>query len=206
MYKHFIKRLLDFVLSTMGIICLAIPMMIVAILVKLDSPGPALFRQERVGLHKKTFTMLKFRSMPVSAPKNVATHQLDVNAIQMTKFQKAIRKYSIDELPQLFNIWVGSISIIGPRPALFNQHDLIAERDRYGANDIKPGLSGWAQINGRDELEISIKAELDGVYTVALNAGGFKAFWMDVRCFFGTIGKVLKHDGVIEGGTGTMVK
>lgn len=193
MYKHFIKRVLDFVLSTVGIVLLAVPMLIVAIMVKLDTPGPALFKQKRVGLHKKEFTMLKFRSMPVTAPKNVATHQLDVDAIRMTKFQKAIRKYSIDELPQLFNIWSGSISIIGPRPALFNQYDLIAERDKFGANDVKPGLSGWAQINGRDELAQEEKARLDGEYVQKLSFG------FDIRCFFGTIVSVLRRDGIVEG-------
>ncbi len=206
MYKHVVKRLLDLLLSTMGIILLALPMLIIAIIVKIDSPGPVFFKQRRVGLHKKEFTLLKFRSMPVSAPKNVATHQLDVNAIHMTKFQKAIRKYSIDELPQLYNIWIGACSVCGPRPALYNQYDLVAERDKYGANDVKPGLTGWAQINGRDELEIDVKAKLDGDYTAALNAGRFKGFAMDMRCFFGTFFSVLRHDGVVEGGTGEMKK
>lgn len=206
MYKHFIKRLLDIILSTIGIIVLALPMMIVAIVIKIDSPGPVLFKQRRIGLHKKEFTILKFRSMPVSAPSNVATHQLDVNVIQMSKLQKAIRKSSIDELPQLYNIWVGSLSVCGPRPALYNQDDLVAERDKYGANDVKPGLTGWAQINGRDELEIDVKAELDGEYTAALNAGHFKGLVMDCRCFWGTIKSVLKSDGVVEGGVGEMKK
>ncbi len=206
MYKHFVKRLFDIVLSTVGIIVLAVPMLIIAIMVKIDSPGPVLFKQRRIGLHKKEFTLLKFRSMPVSAPSNVATHQLNVEAIHMSKFQKTIRKLSIDELPQLYNIWVGSCSICGPRPALYNQWDLVAERDKYGANDVKPGLTGWAQINGRDELEIPVKAKLDGDYTVALNAGGFKGFAMDVKCFFGTVKSVIKSDGVVEGGTGELHK
>ncbi len=206
MYKHFVKRLLDIVLSTVGIIVLALPMLVVAIMIKIDSPGPVLFKQRRVGLHKKEFTILKFRSMPVSAPKNVATHQLDVNAIQLSKFQRAIRRLSIDELPQLYNIWVGSLSVCGPRPALFNQGDLVAERDKYGANDVKPGLTGWAQINGRDELEIDVKAKLDGEYTAALNAGHFKGFVMDCRCFIGTVLSVVRSDGVVEGGTGEMKK
>jgi len=200
MYKKFVKRLLDIILSTIGIIVLAFPMLVVAVIIKIDSPGPVLFKQKRVGLHKKEFTMLKFRSMPVTAPKNVATHQLDVNAIKMTKFQQAIRKYSIDELPQLYNIWIGTCSIIGPRPALFNQYDLIAERDKYGANDVKPGLTGWAQINGRDELEIPVKAGLDGEYVEKMS------FLFDCKCFFGTITSVLKHDGVVEGGTGEIKK
>ncbi len=206
MYKHFIKRLFDIVLSTIGIIVLAVPMLIIAIMVKIDSPGPVLFKQRRIGLHKKEFTLLKFRSMPVSAPSNVATHQLDVEAIHMSKFQKTIRKLSIDELPQLYNIWVGSCSVCGPRPALYNQWDLVAERDKYGANDVKPGLTGWAQINGRDELEIPVKAKLDGEYTAALNAGHFKGFVMDCKCFFGTIKSVIKSDGVVEGGTGEIYK
>ncbi len=206
MYKYFVKRLLDIIMSTIGIIILALPMLIIAIMVKIDSPGPVFFKQRRIGLHKKEFTLLKFRSMPVSAPKNVATHQLDVNAIQMSGFQRTIRRLSIDELPQLYNIWIGSCSICGPRPALYNQYDLIAERDKYGANDVKPGLTGWAQINGRDELEIDVKAKLDGDYTDALNAGHFHGFIMDCRCFFGTITSVLKSDGVVEGGTGEMKK
>lgn len=206
MYKVFIKRLLDIVLSSIAIVVLAIPMLIVAIIIKLDSPGSVLFKQRRVGMHKKEFVMLKFRSMPVTAPKDVATHQLDVSAIQMTKFQKAIRKYSIDELPQFYNVWIGQLSLVGPRPALYNQTDLIAERDKYGVNDIKPGITGWAQINGRDELEIPIKAKLDGEYTAALQAGIYSGFVMDLKCFFGTIKSVLCHDGVVEGGTGEMEK
>ncbi len=206
MYRHFLKRILDIVMSTLGILVLALPMLIIALAVKLDSPGPVFFKQRRVGIHKKEFTLLKFRSMPVSAPKDVATHQLDVDAIQMSGFQHFIRKYSIDELLQLYNIWLGSCSVCGPRPALYNQYDLVAERDKYGANDVKPGLTGWAQINGRDELEIEVKAKLDGEYTAALLAGGGRGFLMDCRCFFGTIFSVLRHDGVVEGGTGEMKK
>ncbi len=204
MYKHFVKRLLDIMFSLMGIIVLALPMLIIALIVKIDSRGPVLFKQRRIGIHKKEFTLLKFRSMPVTAPKNVATHQLDVNAIKMSKFQKAIRKLSIDEIPQLFNILLGDMSIIGPRPALWNQDDLVAERDKYGANDIKPGLTGLAQISGRDELEIDVKAKIDGDYTMALNIG--HGFRMDCHCFFGTVKSVLKSDGVVEGGTGEMKK
>lgn len=195
MYNRFIKRLLDIVLSTVGIVLLALPMLMVAILIKIDSPGPVLFKQRRVGLHKKEFTMLKFRSMPVTAPTDVATHQLDVSAIHMIKVQEVIRKYSIDELPQLYNIWVGSCSVIGPRPALYNQYDLLAERDKYGANDIKPGLAGWAQVNGRDELSIPMKAWLDGVYVKQMS------FSFDCKCFLKTIMCVIKSDGVIEGDT-----
>ena len=199
-YKRYIKRLLDILLSVLGIISLAIPMLIIAILVKLDSPGPVLFMQRRIGIHKKEFTLLKFRSMPVSAPRDVATHQLDVSEIHMTKFQRTIRKYSIDELPQLYNILLGSCSVVGPRPALYNQYELIAERDKYGANDIKPGLTGWAQINGRDELEIVTKAKLDGEYVERMG------FLFDCKCFFWTFYRVLRHDGVVEGGTGEMSK
>lgn len=202
MYKKFFKRLLDIVFSGVGMIALAVPMLIIAIILKIDSPGPVFFKQRRIGIHKKEFTLYKFRSMPVTAPSEVATHQLDVNAIEMSKFQKAIRKFSIDELPQLYNIFIGECSIIGPRPALWNQYDLIEERDKYGANDILPGLTGWAQINGRDELEIDVKARLDGEYTEMLNSG--KGFAMDCKCFFGTIKAVISHDGVVEGGTGEL--
>ncbi len=196
MYKNCLKRLIDIVLSLSGIVVLALPMLVIAVIVKLDSPGPALFKQKRIGLHKKEFTLLKFRTMPVSTPRDVATHQLDVRAVKMSKWQRAMRKFSIDELPQLFNILAGQMSVIGPRPALWNQYDLIAERDRYGANDVKPGLTGWAQINGRDELEIGVKAKLDGEYVENLS------FKMDCKCFFGTITSVLKSEGVVEGGTG----
>lgn len=202
MYKNFIKRAFDIIISLMGIFILHIPLLIVSVLIKIDSPGPIFFKQRRIGLHKKEFILLKFRSMPISVPKDVATHQLDVSEVHMTKFQQTIRKLSIDELPQLFNILVGHMSIVGPRPALWNQFDLIEERDKYGANDILPGLTGLAQINGRDELEIPIKANVDGEYTKALNSNGFKGFTMDLRCFFGTIKAVLIGDGVVEGGTG----
>lgn len=200
MYKHFFKRLIDIVLSLIGIVVLLLPMLIVAIIIKMDSPGPVLFKQVRVGLHKKNFTILKFRSMPVSMPKDVPTHMLQNAESNMSSFQKAIRKFSIDELPQLFCIFIGTMSIIGPRPALWNQEDLIAERDKYGANDVKPGLTGWAQINGRDELEIDVKARLDGEYVEK------QSFLFDCKCFFGTITSVLKHDGVVEGGTGELHK
>lgn len=200
MYKHFFKRLIDIVLSLIGIVVLLLPMLIVAIIIKIDSPGPVLFKQVRVGLHKKNFTILKFRSMPVSMPKDVPTHMLQNAESNMSSFQKSIRKFSIDELPQLFCIFIGTMSIIGPRPALWNQEDLIAERDKYGANDVKPGLTGWAQINGRDELEIDVKARLDGEYVEK------QSFLFDCKCFFGTITSVLKHDGVVEGGTGELHK
>lgn len=200
MYKHFFKRFFDILLSGLAIIILAIPMLIVAIIIKIDSPGPVLFKQKRVGLHKKYFTILKFRSMPVSAPHDTPTHELKNAESLLSRWQRFIRKSSIDELPQLFNIFVGQMAIIGPRPALWNQYDLIEERDKYGANDVRPGLTGWAQINGRDELEIAEKARLDGEYVEKLGFG------FDCKCFFGTIGKVLHHDGVVEGGTGEMHK
>lgn len=205
MYKHFFKRFFDFFLSLMAILVLALPMLVVAIVIKIDSPGPVLFKQKRIGIHKKLFTILKFRSMPITVPKDMPTHQFNAKN-ELSKWQRFMRKTSIDELPQIFNIFVGQMSIIGPRPALWNQDDLVAERDKYGANDVKPGLTGWAQINGRDELEIPVKAKLDGEYTEKLNAGRFKGFAMDFKCFFGTIFSVLRSDGVVEGGTGEMKK
>lgn len=198
MYRLFFKRLIDIVLSLLGIIVLAIPMLIFAVIVKLDSQGPVLFWQKRVGKGKTTFSMPKFRTMYTATPANMPTHLLSDPQRWITRVGKIYRKYSIDELPQLFCIFTGTMSIIGPRPALWNQDDLIAERDKYGANDVRPGLTGWAQINGRDELEIPIKAKLDGEYVKNLN------FLFDCKCFFGTILKVLKHDGVVEGGTGIL--
>lgn len=200
MYTHFFKRLIDIVLSFIGIIVLGIPMLIIAAVIKHEDPGLALFRQKRIGKNKKYFMLLKFRSMKMSTPHDVPTHQLENPEQYLLKCGKTLRKLSLDELPQLFNILKGDMSIIGPRPALWNQDDLIAERDKYGANGVKPGLTGWAQINGRDELEIPIKAKLDGEYVEK------QSFLFDCRCFFGTIGKVLKSDGVVEGGTGEMKK
>lgn len=192
--------MIDLVLSGLGIVIFAIPMGIIALIIKLSDPGSALFRQKRVGLHKKHFMLLKFRSMKMSTPHDIPTHQLKNPEQYLLKVGAFLRKYSLDELPQLFNIFRGDMSLIGPRPALFNQYDLIEEREKYGANDVKPGLSGWAQINGRDELEIPVKAELDGEYVRRMS------FRFDCRCFFGTISKVLKHDGVLEGGTGEMAQ
>lgn len=206
MYKRFFKRLIDIVLSLLGIVTLAVPMIVLAILIKIDSPGPVFFKQKRIAKGKKYFYIIKFRSMPVSAPKDTPTHQLQNAEAMLSGFQKFIRKTSLDELPQLFCILVGNMSIVGPRPALWNQDDLIAERDKYGANDVRPGLTGWAQINGRDELEIDVKAKLDGDYVAALNTGKFRGFFMDIKCFFGTIISVLRSDGVVEGGTGEMKK
>ena len=200
MYKKVIKRVIDILLSTLGIIVFAIPMGIIIFIIKIDDPGPAIFKQKRVGKGKTFFQLYKFRSMKLSTPHDMPTHLLKNPEQHLLKCGKVIRKLSIDELPQLFNIFKGDMSIIGPRPALWNQEDLISERDKYGANDIKPGLTGWAQINGRDELEIPIKAKLDGEYVAR------ESFLFDCKCFFGTIGKVLKSDGVVEGGTGEIDK
>lgn len=202
MYKYFWKRILDIVLSLAGIIVLAVPMLIIAVIIKIDSPGPVFFKQKRIGINKSYFNIIKFRSMPVTAPHDTPTHQLKNAEDILSPFQKMIRRLSIDELPQLFCIFTSKMSVIGPRPALWNQDDLIAERDKYGANDVRPGLTGWAQINGRDELEIPVKAKLDGDYTDALLHG--KGFSMDCRCFFGTFLSVLREEGVLEGGTGTI--
>ena len=198
MYQRFIKRFIDIVLSLVGLVVLAIPMLVFALIVKLDSPGPVLFWQKRVGIHKKTFMMPKFRTMYTDTPANMPTHLLSDPQKWITRSGVWFRKLSIDELPQILCIFTGKMSIIGPRPALWNQDDLIEERDKYGANDVRPGLTGWAQINGRDELEIPGKARLDGEYVQKLS------FLFDCRCFFGTIFKVLRHDGVVEGGTGTL--
>lgn len=200
MYKHFFKRLIDLFLSGIGVLVL-IPLWIILILaIKLNSKGPVFFKQKRVGYKKKLFNILKFRTMRVDTPKDVPTHLLENPENYITGTGKWLRKTSLDELPQIFNIFVGQMSIIGPRPALWNQDDLISERDKYGANDVKPGLTGWAQINGRDELEIEEKAKLDGEYVEK------QSFLFDCKCFFGTIKSVLKHDGVVEGGTGEIHK
>lgn len=199
MYSRFVKRLIDIVLSLVGIIVLAIPMGIVALVIMIDDPGPAIFKQKRVGKGKQLFWLYKFRSMKVNTP-DIPTHLLKNPQNYISKVGSFIRKTSIDELPQLINILKGDMSVIGPRPALWNQDDLIAERDKYGVNDVRPGLTGWAQINGRDELPIDVKAKLDGEYVQRLS------FAFDVKCFFGTVRSVLKHDGVVEGGTGAMEK
>lgn len=199
-YRRYIKRCVDFALSLLGQLLL-LPLLVVLVAwIRLDSPGPVFFKQKRVGLHKKHFTILKFRTMRIDAPKDVPTHLLENPGQWITALGGFLRKTSLDELPQIFNILMGDMSIIGPRPALWNQYDLIAERDKYGANDVRPGLTGWAQINGRDELEIPLKAKLDGVYVQRLS------FLFDCKCFFGTIFSVLKRDDVVEGGTGKLVK
>ncbi|MBQ6907294.1 MAG: sugar transferase [Clostridia bacterium] len=195
MYKKFIKRFIDILLSFVGIIVLAIPMLIIAGIIKADSKGPVLFKQKRIKMHKKEMIMLKFRTMRIDTPKNMPTHLLNDPDKYITKIGAFLRKYSLDELPQIYNIFIGDMSIIGPRPCLPNQYDLIECRDKYGANDVKPGLTGWAQINGRDELPIDVKAKYDGEYTANIS------FLFDCRCFFGTILSVLKHDGVVEGNT-----
>ena len=200
MYKHFFKRVIDLVLSAAGILVLGLPMLVLVLAIKLDSPGPVLFKQKRVGIHKKLFHILKFRTMRIDTPKDTPTHLLENPEQWITKVGSFLRKTSLDELPQIFNIFIGQMSIIGPRPALWNQYDLIEQRDKYGANDILPGLTGWAQINGRDELEIPVKARLDGEYVERMN------FLFDCKCFFGTITSVLKSDGVVEGGTGELHK
>ncbi|MCQ2080750.1 MAG: sugar transferase [Lachnospiraceae bacterium] len=197
-YDKIIKRLIDIILSGIGIIVLAIPMGVIAIIIKIEDPGKAIFKQKRVGIHKSHFMLWKFRSMKLSTPHDVPTHMLENPEQYLLKCGKFIRKYSLDELPQLFNIFTGKMSIIGPRPALWNQFDLIEERDKYGANDVRPGLTGWAQINGRDELEIPVKAKLDGEYASK------ESFLFDMKCFFGTFMKVFRHEGVVEGGTGQM--
>ena len=198
MYNNFFKRALDIVLSFIGIVFAAIPMLIVAVIIKLDSPGPVFFRQKRVGKNKKYFTIIKFRSMPITAQHDMPTHQLENPESMLSGFQRFERRMSIDELPQLFNILIGDMSIIGPRPALWNQEDLIAERDKYGANGVRPGLTGLAQISGRDEIAIPVKARLDGEYIEKMSFG------FDCKCFFGTVVAVLKHEGVVEGGTGEL--
>ena len=206
MYEKVIKRGIDILLSFLGLVLLSWFYLIIIIWIKIDDPGPAFFTQKRVGKGKELFKLHKFRSMKMCTPHDTPTHLLENPEQYITKIGKFMRKFSIDELPQIWDIFVGKMSIIGPRPALWNQEDLIAERDKYSANDVKPGLTGWAQINGRDELEIPLKAKLDGEYVEKLKKGGFTAFGMDVKCFFGTITSVLKHDGVVEGGTGAMEK
>ena len=200
MYQKFGKRLIDLVLSGCAIIVLFPVLLLLMIAIKVDSPGPVFFRQKRVGIHKTHFGILKFRTMRIDTPRDCPTHLLENPDQWITKVGKFLRKTSLDELPQLFNIFCGQMSVIGPRPALWNQFDLIEERDKYGANDVMPGLTGWAQINGRDELPIDVKAKLDGEYVKNLS------FAFDVKCFLGTVVSVLKHEGVVEGGTGALEK
>ncbi|MDO5115681.1 MAG: sugar transferase [Synergistaceae bacterium] len=194
------KRAADILLSLLGLALLSPVLIAIALLIKLDTPGPILFKQKRIGIHKSHFYIYKFRTMRTDTPKELPTHMLADPDAYITKLGKILRKTSLDELPQILNILTGQMSIIGPRPALWNQYDLIAERDKYGANDIRPGLTGWAQINGRDELPIEVKAGYDGEYVQKMS------FAFDCKCFIGTIACVLKKEGVVEGGTGTLQK
>ena len=206
MYERIFKRWFDIALSAVGLLVLSLVYLVIAIAVYVDDPGPIFFKQKRVGKGKTFFPLHKFRSMKMSTPHDMPTHMLKNPEQYITKVGGFLRKSSLDELPQIWDIFVGNMSIIGPRPALWNQDDLIAERDKYGANDIMPGLTGWAQINGRDELEIPVKAKFDGEYTAILHEGGMKAFLFDCRCFLGTIFSVARGEGVVEGGTGEMKK
>ena len=200
MYKDGLKRGIDFLLSLVGIIVLSPILLILCIAIKIDSKGPVIFKQKRVGKNKSHFYIYKFRTMKVDTPQETPTHLLSNPDFFITRVGKFLRKTSLDELPQLFNILKGDMAVIGPRPALWNQYDLIEERDKYHANDIRPGLTGLAQISGRDELEIDYKARLDGQYTANITP------WMDLKCFFGTIISVFKSDGFVEGGTGSLKK
>ena len=200
MYQKYAKRLIDLLLSACAIVVLSPVYLLICIAIVADDPGPVFFRQKRVGIHKTHFLILKFRTMKVSTPKDVPTHLLENPEQYITRVGKFLRKTSLDELPQIFQIFTGKMAIIGPRPALWNPFDLIAERDKYGANDVRPGLTGWAQINGRDELPIDVKARFDGEYVQNLS------FAFDCKCFFGTIRSVLKSEGVVEGGTGQLEK
>lgn len=195
MYAKFGKRTIDIILSFIGLIVLLPIYLIIGIIIFIDDPGPIIFSQKRVGENKKLFLLHKFRSMKRKTP-DLPTHLLENPEQYITRVGKIIRKLSLDELPQIYDIFIGKMTIIGPRPALWNQDDLIAERDKYGANDVKPGLTGLAQISGRDELPIDVKAKLDGEYVEKMS------FWFDAKLFFGTIISVLKSDGVVEGGTG----
>ncbi len=192
-YKKIVKRGIDIVLSLLGIIILSPLYLFIVLAIKFDSKGKVLFKQKRVGIHKSFFYIYKFRTMRSDTPHDMPTHMLQNPEQYITKVGHFLRKSSLDELPQIFQILTGKMSIVGPRPALWNQDDLIAEREKYGANDIRPGLTGWAQINGRDELEIPEKARFDGEYVERMS------FLFDCKCFFGTFGKVIKGKGVVEG-------
>ena len=200
MYKRFGKRALDLLLSGLGLIVLSPLFLIISIAIKAEDPGPVFFRQKRVGIHKTYFNIVKFRSMRQDTPHDMPTHLLNDPQRWITKIGRFLRKTSLDELPQIAQIFTGKMSIIGPRPALWNQYDLIAQRDQYGANDITPGLTGWAQVNGRDELEIEEKARLDGEYAQNISFG------MDMKIFWMTVKNVLRGSGVVEGGPKEMKK
>lgn len=200
-YNRIVKRILDIICSLAAIVCLSVLYLPICAIIKCTSEGPVFFRQirqKRIGKNKKYFNILKFRTMRIDTPKDCPTHLLKNPEQYITKVGAFLRKTSLDELPQIFNIFKGDMSVIGPRPALWNQDDLVAERDKYGANDVRPGLTGWAQVNGRDELPIPVKAKLDGEYAEKIS------FWFDVKCLFLTIASVVKSDGVVEGGTGQM--
>ncbi len=196
MYRNYGKRFLDIILSACGIVVLSPVYLLISLAIKIDDPGPVFFKQKRVGLHKSYFHILKFRTMKMNTPHDVPTHLLENPEQYITRVGKFLRKTSLDELPQIFQIFTGKMAVIGPRPALWNQYDLIALREAVGANDVRPGLTGWAQINGRDEIPIEQKAALDGEYVKNLS------FLFDCKCFFGSVIAVLKRDGVVEGGTG----
>lgn len=200
LYSKFIKRTIDIFLSFLGLVILSPIFLILSLLIYIDDPGPIFFKQKRVGKNKEFFQLHKFRSMKMSTPHDTPTHLLEDPEQYITKMGHFLRKFSLDELPQVWDIFIGNMSVIGPRPALWNQDDLVAERDKYGANNVRPGLTGWAQINGRDELEIPVKARFDGEYVEKMS------FAFDCKCFFGTVFSVLKHDGVVEGGTGELHK
>lgn len=192
------KRIIDLILSVVGLLVLSPFFLILILWIKLDSKGPVFFKQKRVGIHKTHFYILKFRTMRVDTPKDIPTHLLTNPEQYITRAGKFLRKTSLDELPQIINIIKGEMAIVGPRPALWNQYDLIAERDKYGANDVRPGLTGWAQVNGRDELEIPVKAAYDGEYVTKMG------LVMDVKCIFKSIIQIFTHKGVVEGGTGNV--
>lgn len=198
MYKKFMKRTIDFVLSTCALLILWPIYILLAVAIVIDDPGPVLFCQKRMGIHKTNFVILKFRTMKVHTPRDIPTHLLECPDQYLTRVGRVLRKTSLDELPQIAQIWSGKMSIIGPRPALWNQEDLIEARDRYGANDVRPGLTGWAQVNGRDALTVQAKARFDGEYVEKIS------FLFDCACFFRTILLVLKREGVLEGGTGKL--
>ena len=200
MYKRFGKRALDLLLSGLGLVVLSPLFLIISIAIKLEDPGPVFFRQKRVGIHKTHFNIVKFRSMRQDTPHDMPTHLLEDPQRWITRTGRFLRKTSLDELPQIAQIFTGKMSIIGPRPALWNQYDLIAQRDQYGANDITPGLTGWAQVNGRDELEIEEKARLDGEYAQNISFG------LDMKIFWMTVSNVLRGSGVVEGGPKEMKK
>lgn len=199
-YEGFFKRMLDIILSFGGLVVLSPVFLILAVAIYIDDPGPVLFTQKRLGKNKQYFKLHKFRSMKMCTPHDKPTHMLENPEQYITRVGKFLRAHSLDELPQIWDIFIGNMSVIGPRPGLWNQDLLTAERDKYGANDVRPGLTGWAQINGRDELEIEEKARLDGVYCERLSFG------FDVRCFLGSVGVFGGDDSVVEGGTGEMAK